>query len=489
MVAGTELLIGVFMLPFNVAYLGQSAYGLWILVASITFYFSMLDAGYGLAQVRAAARYRAEGNYRAINEVASTLFCVFGAVGLLTLSVALVLAFNLQNIFQLSPDQVRTGRTVFLFISVYVALGFPFSVFGGIVNGFQRMYLNGIVAVITAVVVAGINVIVLVSGYGLVELVAATTIARILSYFAYAMNAYRVFPQLRIRFSYFNRQRLRELTSFSVFVLLIDLANKLNYSTDTIVLGAFLGTASVAIWAVAQRLIEIVQRITDQLNSVLFPVVVDSSTLEHAQRLQRILLQGTRLSLAMVIPMATILGLLANSVVQIWVGPSFSQSAVVLHVLCVVVAIRVGTATSAVILKGAGQHRLLAISNITTAVCNLALSILLVQRYGLIGVAFGTLLPMVIIPSFVVVPAACRRVNIAIVTILRESVWPAAWPAVVMALFLTWSRTLGDGNLILVVAQAALAASIYVSLFLGFAISREERLWYVGKAREVLGRA
>ena len=38
------------MLPFNVAHLGQSAYGLWVLVASVTVYFSMFDMGYGVAQ-------------------------------------------------------------------------------------------------------------------------------------------------------------------------------------------------------------------------------------------------------------------------------------------------------------------------------------------------------------------------------------------------------------------------------------------------------
>src|SRR2546423_9195447 len=35
---GLEMLVGVVMLPFNVAHLGQSAYGLWVLAASITAY-------------------------------------------------------------------------------------------------------------------------------------------------------------------------------------------------------------------------------------------------------------------------------------------------------------------------------------------------------------------------------------------------------------------------------------------------------------------
>ena len=488
LVTGTEVLIGIFMLPFNVAHLGQSAYGLWVLVASITVYFSMLDLGYGVAQVRFAAKYRAQGDFKALNEIASTMFCVFSGIGLLTFLVAFVIALNLDHIFELTPEQVRTGQIVFLFISAFVALGFPVSVFGGIVNGFQRQYLNGAVAFVTAIVVALVNVAVLLAGYGLRELVAATIGVRILSYVAYALNAYRVFPGLSIRPRFFNRDRLREITGFSVFIVIIDLANKLNYSTDTIVIGAFMGTAAVAIWAVAQRLIEIVQRITDQLNGALFPVVVDSSTVERVDKLQKILVQGTRLSLAMVVPLATVLGLTARPLVMLWVGPNFEASVNIIYILSIVVALRVGNATSTVVLKGAGLHKVLALSNLSMALSNLVLSIVLVRWYGLIGVAIGTLIPMVVFPMFVVFPAACRRVDLSRWTLIRESVWPAIWPALVMAGFILLARQYSDRSWSWMMVQAASAAVIYAVLFLLFAISRNERDWYFNKVKEVFRR-
>lgn len=486
LVTGTELLIGLFMLPFNIAHLGQSTYGLWILVSSVTVYFSMLDIGYGVAQVRFTAQYRAKNDFAALNEIASTMFFVFTGIGLLTYLLAILLAFNLEEFFHLTPVQATTGRNVLLLVSAYVALGFPFSVFGGIVNGFQRMYLNGFVAIVTVIAVAIVNVTVLMAGYGLVELVAATTAVRVASYFAYALNAYRVFPGLRIRLRSFRLLRLKEVTGFSFFILLIDLANKINYSTDTIVIGAFMGTAAVAVWVVAQRLIEIVQRVTDQLNSALFPVAVDSSTIQHFEKLQKILLQGTRLSLAMVIPLATGMALLSKPLVTAWVGPDFAGSVPIIHILSVAVAFRVGNATSSMILKGAGRHRLLAVSNITMAASNLILSVLLVRRYGLEGVAIGTLIPLVVISLFVVFPAACRRVRIRRIEILRMSVWPAAWPAIIMTGFLLLTRRVFPHDLPWLFLQAAIAITIYATIFLALAISSTERRWYFTKGREIL---
>ena len=490
LVTGTELLVGVFMLPFNVAYLGQSAYGLWILVASVTVYFSMFDMGYGVAQVKFAAKYRAQGDSTALNEIASTMFCVFSGVGLFTFLLAILISLNLEKFFPLSPEQARTGQIVLIFISAYVALGFPMSVFGGIVNGFQRQYLNGAVHFVTTLAVVTANVVVLLSGYGLAELVAATTGVRILSYLAYALNAYRVFPALRIRPHLFKVERLREVTGFSVFILIIDIANKLNYSTDTIVIGAFLGTSAVAIWAVAQRLIEIVQRITDQLNAVLFPVVVDNSTVQRIDRLQRILIQGTRLSLGMVVPLATVLGLTARPLVMVWVGPQFAESVNVIYILSIVVALRVGNSTSSVILKGSGRHKFLAFANLSIAVANLILTVVLVRIYGLIGVAIGTLIPMIVLSMFIVFPAACRRVELPILTVFRKGVWPAIWPAIVMAVFIVFVNTGkldGQWSWSVIILQSVVAAGIYAVLFL-ISMDREERDWYFNKVKEVFKR-
>ena len=488
LVTFVELVLGIFMLPFNTSHLGPSAYGLWVLAASITFYFSMLNLGYGYALVKYVAEFRAHRDAKSLNEVMSTMFFVFAGIGLVAFALAAGIALNLQNLFNIGAEQVATGRTVLLVISAYIALGFPFSVFGALMNGFQRKYLNGIIGMATSIVVAIVNVLVLLMGYGLVELVIATTTVRILSYFGYRLNAYRLFPALRVRAGYVRLSRLKELTGFSAYMMLIDLANKLNYATDTVVIGVFMNTAAVAIWAVAQRLIELTQRLTDQLNGALFPVVVDSATLGNTDRLKVVLLQGTRLSLAMVLPIATGLALLAEQVVLLWVGPQFNASVPVIHILAAVVTFRVGNATATTLLKGAGHHRLLALSNLGIGVANVALSVFLVRKYGLPGVAAGTLIPLSLVSIFVLFPAACRRTGISVGEAVVSGVWPAIWPAVCMGAFLAFSRKFFAPGFISTVVQAVSAGFIYAILFLSLAIGRTERNWYLAKLRQIIGR-
>jgi O-antigen/teichoic acid export membrane protein len=478
--------LGLVMLPFNVTHLGTAAYGLWVLTASLTVHFSLLDLGYGGGGVKFIAHYRARRDRQAVNEIASTLFVVFAVLGCIAYGIAAVLAFHLDTFLRITPEQAQIGKQILLVISLNVALNLPFSIFGGVVNGFQRQHVNGVVAVACSVLVAAVNVAVLMAGFGLVPLVIATTAVRLLAYLAYAVNAYRTFPALRITPALFRWDRLKEVSGFSIYSSAIDWAYKLNYQLDQLVVGAFLGIAPVAVWAVAERIIGATQMLTAQFNAVLFPVVVDSDASARADRLQEILIQGTRLSLATVLPIASALVVLADPLVRAWVGarkPELLGSVPVLQILAVAVAIRVGSGTATTVLKGAGQHRMLAYVNMATGVANLVLSIILVRWWGLVGVAVGTLVPIAFSACVVLYPAACRRVGLPLRAVV--SVVPALWPAVVVCAALVVTRKISPVTLPAIAAQIAFGGLLYLALFI-IAIGRRDRAIYTAKVLELL---
>ena len=87
------------------------------------------------------------------------------------------------------------------------------------------------------------------------------------------------------------------------------------------------------------------------------------------------------------------LATLSGPLIYAWVGrtePNLMGSVVIVQILAFSVTMRVGNATASVILKGAGEHKMLAWTNIMTGVVNVVLSMLLVRRYGLAGIAAGT---------------------------------------------------------------------------------------------------
>lgn len=484
---GVELALGLVMLPFNTHHLGAAEYGLWILAASIVAYFPIADLGYAGAMERFVAHYRARRDAQSINEIASTVIALFVGIALVLSGVVAVIAMNLGAWFDLGPEQARNGRLVMLMVGVQFAAGLPFAIFGAVVNGFQRTHLNSIVGLTVSVVTAAVNVAVLLLGGDLVLLVGAMTVVRMLGYVAYRANAYRVFPLFRVRPSLVRASRLREVTGFSVYMMVQDASNKMNYAMDPVVIAAVLSTGAVAVWTVAQRLADVALQLTNQLNYVLFPIVVGYDTSQRDDRLRDLLVQATRFSLATTLPVAGSIALLARPVVMGWTGPEFIEAASVLEILALVVIVRVGTATASTMLQGAGYLPLVAGSNVVAALVNIGLSVVLVHLFGLRGVAVATLIPVTIRGLTVLLPTACRRVGMSVRQFAVEALWPAVWPALFALAPLLLVRTHVTGLLPAVLAGAA-SGVVYAVLFVGFAIDRADRERYLLKLRTLAGR-
>jgi O-antigen/teichoic acid export membrane protein len=201
--------------------------------------------------------------------------------------------------------------------------------------------------------------------------------------------------------------------------------------------------------------------------------------------LRDLLLQGTRLSLATTLPVAGSLILLADPVVTGWTGPEFRSAAPVLQLLTLVVLVRVGSATASTILQGAGHLRLLSISNLVSAVVNIALGVVLIRTHGLPGVAVATLLPLLVRACAILIPVACRRVGVSLPAFVGSAVWPAAWPAAIALACLIAVRQTASLSFGHAVLHGAAIGTLYWVLFITFAISREDRNRYLGKLRSI----
>ena len=97
-------------------------------------------------------------------------------------------AFNLEHLFKITPAQAEIGKWILLIIGVHVALNFPFSVYGGVISGFQRYDINNMVAIVTSLAVAAVNVGGAPGRIRAVALVAATTCVRVVAYFVYRLQ-------------------------------------------------------------------------------------------------------------------------------------------------------------------------------------------------------------------------------------------------------------------------------------------------------------
>ena len=109
---------------------------------------------------------------------------------------------------------------------------------------------------------------------------------------------------------------------------------------------------------------------------------------------KELLLKATRLATLVMLPIAVTFLLRGSSFIRLWMGAEYGeQSGRVLWILSLALVFIAGDQVATSTMMGIGKHRLVVIVVCVEAVCNVALSIVLVRRMGIAGVAWGTTLP------------------------------------------------------------------------------------------------
>jgi O-antigen/teichoic acid export membrane protein len=454
--------VGIVLMPFTVRHLGQTQYGLWMLVASMTTYFQLLDLGYGNGVVRHLIEADRRGDADEVNGIASTFVCVYALIAAVAcVAIAGMVVFVVPRFPHLTVEQIRLAQILLAILGARIAIGFPLTVFGAVSNSRQGFVVNNLVASAVVVASAISTYVVLTSGGGLITLVATTTAINLLGYAGYAWNAYHVMPALRLRPRYFSTLRWREVTTFSVYLFVIQLASQVCFNIDNVVIGASLGPALVAVYTIALRLAEYQRRLCDQFSGMLFPVVMGFG--KNVEALRGALIEGNRVAVTLVTGASVVLIGFSGPLIRHWMGPAFDGSVAPFVLLALAGVVIVSQAASSNVLIACGEHRLVAAIWIGEAIGNLLLSIILVRWMQLTGVALGTLLPLVAGHLLIMWTRACRQVGVPFRSCLYQTMRPATISGLCAAAVCGYLRlTHPPLSTAMVLIEATMVGSVYV---------------------------
>jgi O-antigen/teichoic acid export membrane protein len=487
-VLGVNVGLGVVLLPFTMRHLGPETYGLWMLAASLTYYFQLLDLGYGTGLVRHVSDADARGQAALVNRVLSTFFVVFAGLGLVAaLGLATLIVWAIPRFPNLTSEQVWQAQVVLAILGARIVVGLPMTVFGAATTARQRYALNNGVAIAVALANAAVTYFVLSAGFGLIPLVASTTAVGLLSYVGYAWTARLAMPELRIRLRSFSRPLVREVSAFSVYLFLISVAAQIGFNLDNLVIGAALGTSAVAIYAIAFRIADYQRQLCNQLNSLLFPVVVRLEAAARSQAMRAMMIDATRIALSLVTFVTICVLAYAQPLIARWMGSGFEAAVAPVWILALAGVVLVGQGPLGNVLLGTGRHRLVAFTSLGEAAANCALSLLLVRKYGIAGVAAGTAIPVVIANLGILLPAACRQVNVPVLTFLRlvgRAPLVATIPTIVVCAL--WRAMYPEPGLAAIVLQCALAALVYGLALCFVGLERDVRDRYLAHLRRAI---
>ena len=106
---GINVSVGVFLTPFILHRLGDVAYGIWVLIFSITGYYGLFDLGIRSSIVRYASKFTATDSKDELAKLISTSLFTYGGVGILSLLITMVLFVYVDSIFKVPVELHSTG--------------------------------------------------------------------------------------------------------------------------------------------------------------------------------------------------------------------------------------------------------------------------------------------------------------------------------------------------------------------------------------------
>jgi O-antigen/teichoic acid export membrane protein len=393
------LAMGFVTMPLVVHHLGPTQFGLWVLATGLTGYVGMLDLGLSPTLVNEAAALlaRDEPVRRArLSETTSTIFALYTLLGMLGGLVLGVVGLVAPALFQVAPDDLATFRTVLLVVGVQTALGLPMSVWNGLLAGLQAFHVVNAIGVATTLARGVLTIGLVLSGHGLVPLVASSFAVTLAGWGASAWCAHRRIPGLRVRPAGFRRARLREIGRFSTAMVVWTIAGAALHQLDRTLIGVVLPVAALTTYEVGARLANYSRAVLHSWLSIVMPATASLAARGERGRLRALFLRSTRYLLASYGGIAVVLLGLGGPLVRLWMGGGFDESVVVMSLLVLGSVVQSQNVVAHVMLPGMGElgvfTRFMAVYPIVTAACAVGG----ILAGGLVGLAAGTATSMLV---------------------------------------------------------------------------------------------
>jgi len=418
---GTSVVVGLFLWPVIVHRLGDDAAGIWILIFSITGYYGLFDLGIRSSIIRYISKAKATNDMQGASRVISTSLFAYSCIGAVAFVITIMGSLFVNRLHAVKPEFHSTAPWLLFIVGTAVSLGFPLGVAGGVLEGLQRFDARRIPDILATLLRAALIVLALRYGRGLLTVALITVALPLMASVVCTVIARRLLS-VPVGMSYVDRATFREMATYGGTTLIIIIAGRLRFRTDSVIIGAFLSSAAITYFNIGAKIVDYAGEVVENLAQLFVPMSSRADALGETERLRKILVAGNRFCAFIIFPICAALIVLGKSVIEIWVGARYVQlSYPVLLILLLSTSLMLAQAASPRVLFGMSKHRTWAVATLIEGLSNVALSIALVRPYGIIGDAIGTAVPLVVTTTCFLPWHVCRRLQIRMTTYLREA--------------------------------------------------------------------
>jgi O-antigen/teichoic acid export membrane protein len=299
-------------------------------------------------------------------------------------------------------------------------INLPIGLIQKIYDGYQEGYINGLWR-------AGGSLL------GLVSLLLAIYLQADLPFLVLALagspvlvlflNAILLFrrqrPWLQPKWQMFNHTASTRILKNGSLFFILQLAVAIGFQSDNLVIARFLGASQVPQYAVPMRLFMLIPTLLNFVIAPLWPAYGEAISRRDVTWVRKIFKRSLLLSFGISLLPSLFLMIFGGRIIEFWVGPEIQTDLVLLIGLGLwAILLSLGGPIS-MLLNGTNVIGFQIVCASLMAVGNLAFSIFLVQRIGVPGPVFGSLISWLVfsfLPSVFYIPrlfASWKAMNVS----------------------------------------------------------------------------
>ena len=387
-------------MPLTYRYLGPERYGLWMVLISIISVMGFADLGLGNGLINAVSEaYGKDDRPLAREFVTSALVMMLGIAAFFAIAGAIGYPYlPWMRLFNVKSGAVAAeGARAFLVLYAWFVLSIPLGVVTRAQAGLQKGYLPQVIGAVGSILTLLALLVVIALHGSLTWLVFASTFGPIASAVVNGWLLFREHPWLVPAWHAYRASSASKILKLGLLFFVLQCAMSVGFTSDNIVIAQVLGAAAVAVYAVPQKLFSFVSMVVGMGITPLWPAYGEAIARGDVAWVRRVFLGSLWITLAIAVPLCTLLVVAGPWILKVAVGKSLYAPLSLLVVLGLWGVVSAVSAPIAMLLNGAGELRVQTIVSVFASLSNLALSIFLTRRLGVMGVCLGSIITQLLI--------------------------------------------------------------------------------------------
>ncbi|GHU77957.1 hypothetical protein AGMMS49992_27330 [Clostridia bacterium] len=297
--------------------------------------------------------------------------------------------------------------------------------------------------------------------------------------------------KFRFRKSEVDLRMYAQVFQYSIFIMINLLINQMNWKIDTLLLSKVISplmdkSLMITVATNAQLFSTVFSSMSIAISGFLLPKATEMIVNKSSNaKITNLMIRVGRVQAMFLALFLICFGTLGHSFVVLWVGKEYKDILIVALIYMSSMFIPYIQHTGVVFLRAMNKHASRSIALLVSSLLHVALSVLLIPKYGVIGASIGTAFSF-LIGDTVCVNVIYKKQGIEIRRFFRDTFAKLYIPILITILISLMTCLLPTNGWIMLVSKALVICCVYVVLLYFNGLNEEERMYLWRVVRRTL---